>query len=96
MFLPEFPVKEIPLKIGYIFLDIIAKGAYGQVYKVQKQDSGQIFALKVISKAIIVAENAVIQSKQEVFLRNIKKYHYQSWMNISTINVVKYMEKFNV
>lgn len=66
MFLPEFPIKEIPLKTGYIFLDVIAKGAYGKVYKVQKQDSGQVFALKVISKAVIVAENAVVQAKQEV------------------------------
>lgn len=66
MFLPEFPIKQLPLKTGYVFLDIIAKGAYGKVYKVQKQDSGQVFALKVISKATIVAGNAVVQAKQEV------------------------------
>lgn len=68
MFLPEFPVKEVPLKTGYIFLDVIAKGAYGQVYKVQKQETGQMFALKVISKAMIVAENCVRQAKEEVRL----------------------------
>lgn len=72
MFLPEFPVKEIPLKTGYTILDIIAKGAYGKVYKVQKQDSSQIFALKVISKAMIVAENAVVQAKQEVHIHQIE------------------------
>lgn len=66
MFLPEFPVKEVPLKTGYIFLDVIAKGAYGQVYKMQKQETGQVFALKVISKALIVAENCVRQAKEEV------------------------------
>lgn len=66
MFLPEFPVKEIPLKTGYVFLDVIAKGAYGQVYKVQKQETDQVFALKVISKAMIVAENCVRQAKEEV------------------------------
>lgn len=66
MFLPEFPVKQIPLKTGYVFLDVIAKGAYGKVYKVQKQETGQVFALKVISKAMIVAENAIRQAKEEV------------------------------
>jgi len=66
MFLPEFPVKEVPLKTGYAFLDVIAKGAYGKVYKVQKQETSQVFALKVISKAMIVAENCVGQAKQEV------------------------------
>lgn len=66
MFLPEFPVKEIPLKTGYVFLDVIAKGAYGKVYKVQKQETSQVFALKVISKAMIVAENCVRQAKEEV------------------------------
>lgn len=68
MFLPEFPIKEIHLKTGYNFLDVIARGAYGKVYKIQKQNSGQVFALKVISKATIVAGNAVVQAKQEVYL----------------------------
>lgn len=66
MFLPEFPFKEPPLKTGYMFLDVIAKGAYGRVYKIQKQETGQLFALKVIRKAVIVVENAVLQAKQEV------------------------------
>ncbi|XP_014484143.1 PREDICTED: serine/threonine-protein kinase S6KL isoform X2 [Dinoponera quadriceps] len=75
MFLPEFPIKEIPLKTGYIFLNVIARGAYGKVYKVQKQDNGQVFALKVISKAMIVAENAVIQAKQEVAIQRMVGHH---------------------
>lgn len=54
------------MKTGYTFLDIIAKGTYGKVYKVQKQETGQVFALKVISKARIIAENAVKQAKEEV------------------------------
>lgn len=66
IFLPEFPVREGPLKDDYVFIDIIAKGAYGRVYKVQKRQTKEIFALKIISKAKIVAENAVDQAKQEV------------------------------
>jgi len=70
MFLPEFPVERISLNTGYTFLDTIAKGAYGKVYKVQWQNTGEVFALKVISKAIIVAENAVRQAKEEVYICN--------------------------
>lgn len=56
----------MPMKTGYTFLDIIAKGTYGKVYKVQKQETNQVFALKVISKAKIIAENCVKQAKEEV------------------------------
>ena len=66
MFLPEFTVREEPLKKKFLFIDIIAKGAYGRVYKVLKYDTKEVYALKVISKAKIVAENAVSQAKQEV------------------------------
>ncbi|XP_018402089.1 PREDICTED: serine/threonine-protein kinase S6KL [Cyphomyrmex costatus] len=75
MFLPEFPVKEIPLKTGYVFLDVIAKGAYGKVYKMQKQETSQIFALKVISKAMIVAENCVRQAKEEAAILRMVGHH---------------------
>ncbi|XP_020286242.1 serine/threonine-protein kinase S6KL-like [Pseudomyrmex gracilis] len=75
MFLPEFPFKEPPLKTGYMFLDVIAKGAYGKVYKIQKQDTSQLFALKVIRKAVIVAENAVMQAKQEVAIQRMVGHH---------------------
>ncbi|XP_011691247.1 PREDICTED: RAC family serine/threonine-protein kinase homolog isoform X1 [Wasmannia auropunctata] len=75
MFLPEFPVKEIPLKTGYVFLDVIAKGAYGKVYKVQKQETSQVFALKVISKAMIVEENCVRQAKEEAAILRMVGHH---------------------
>ncbi|XP_012528317.1 serine/threonine-protein kinase S6KL [Monomorium pharaonis] len=75
MFLPEFPVKEVSLKSGYTFLDVIAKGAYGKVYKMRKQETSQIFALKVISKAMIVAENCVRQAKQEASILRMVGHH---------------------
>ncbi|XP_011879706.1 PREDICTED: putative serine/threonine-protein kinase PRKY [Vollenhovia emeryi] len=75
IFLPEFPAKVVPLKTGYVFLDVIAKGAYGQVYKVQKQETGQVFALKVISKAMIVAENCVKQAKEEAAILRMVGHH---------------------
>ena len=76
IFLPEFPVRESPLKNDYAFIDIISKGAYGRVYKVQKRETKEVFALKVISKAKIVAEDSVQQSKQEVsFFFNLFKHN---------------------
>lgn len=66
MFLPEFQLRQVSLQNSYTFLNVIAKGAYGKVYKIRKQDTGQLFALKVISKAKVVAENGIMQAKQEV------------------------------
>lgn len=75
IFLPEFPVERVSLNAGYSVLDTIAKGAYGKVYKVQRQDTGEVFALKVISKAVIVAENAVRQAKEEVAIQRMVGHH---------------------
>lgn len=75
MFLPEFQIRQVSLQNAYIFLSIIAKGAYGKVYKIQKQDTGEFFALKVISKAKVVAENGVIQAKQEVSIQKLVGHH---------------------
>ncbi|XP_031779118.1 serine/threonine-protein kinase S6KL [Nasonia vitripennis] len=75
IFLPEFPVKETPLKNEYVFIDIISKGAYGRVYKVQKKETREVFALKIISKAQIVAENSIDQAKQEVSIQRAVGHH---------------------
>lgn len=75
IFLPEFKVRTESLKSEYIFIDAIARGAYGRVYKVQKQDTLEIYALKVISKARIVTERAVAQVKQEIAIQKAVGHH---------------------
>ncbi|XP_054007005.1 serine/threonine-protein kinase S6KL isoform X1 [Hylaeus anthracinus] len=75
MFLPEFQIRQVPLKAAYTILNVIAKGAYGKVYRIQKQDTGQVFALKVISKAKVVSENGVTQAKQEVAIQKLVGHH---------------------
>ncbi|KAL2731096.1 serine/threonine-protein kinase S6KL isoform X1 [Vespula squamosa] len=75
IFLPEFKVRKMTLNTEYSFLDVIAKGAYGRVYKVQNRQNRQVFALKVISKAKIVSENAVTQAKQEVAIQRMVGHH---------------------
>ncbi|XP_017766183.1 PREDICTED: serine/threonine-protein kinase S6KL [Eufriesea mexicana] len=75
MFLPEFQIRQVPLQNAYTFLSVIAKGAYGTVYKIQKQDNGKLFALKVVSKAKVVAENGIMQAKQEVSIQKLVGHH---------------------
>ncbi|KAK1133691.1 hypothetical protein K0M31_011483 [Melipona bicolor] len=75
MFLPEFQIRQVSLQNSYTFFSVIAKGAYGKVYKIQKRDTGQLFALKVISKAKVVAENGIMQAKQEVSIQKLVGHH---------------------
>lgn len=75
MFLPEFQIRQVSLQTTYNFINVISKGAYGKVYKIQKKDTGQFYALKVISKARVVAENAVMQARQEVAIQRLVGHH---------------------
>lgn len=96
MFLPEFQIRQVSLQNAYIFLSIIAKGAYGKVYKIQKQDTGEFFALKVISKAKVVAENGIMQAKQEVcMLLKLKAFLFSFCIVIEFIHIfnVRYQYK---
>ncbi|KAI4497657.1 hypothetical protein M0802_007197 [Mischocyttarus mexicanus] len=75
IFLPEFQVRKMTLNTEYNFLALIAKGAYGRVYKIQHRKTRQVFALKVIAKAKIVTENAITQAKQEVSIQRMVGHH---------------------
>ncbi|XP_023316892.1 serine/threonine-protein kinase S6KL isoform X4 [Trichogramma pretiosum] len=75
IFLPEFPINETPLMNSYAIINIISKGAYGKVYKVQKKETKDIFALKTISKAKIVSEDAIKQAKQESSILQAVGHH---------------------
>ncbi|XP_012256200.2 serine/threonine-protein kinase S6KL [Athalia rosae] len=74
-FLPEFKIKEAASEAEYDFIDIISKGAYGQVYKVRNRNDGEIFALKVLSKAQIIAEDAIERVKDEVRIQQVVGHH---------------------
>ncbi|XP_078044952.1 ribosomal protein S6 kinase like isoform X2 [Augochlora pura] len=75
MFLPEFQIRPIPLQSNCKLMCVIAKGAYGKVYKILKQDTGQVYALKAISKAKVVTENGIMQAKQEVAIQRLVGHH---------------------
>lgn len=50
IFLPEFPITTDLLQKEYVIQKTIAKGAFGEVYKVNQVKEGKEYALKVLSK----------------------------------------------
>ncbi|KAF4527851.1 hypothetical protein B566_EDAN016496 [Ephemera danica] len=53
----------------------IAKGAYGHVYHVKKHDIKKEFAMKVLYKSQLIAENGVEQVKLEVTIQSMCGHH---------------------
>jgi len=66
MFLPEFSIKGKITEADFEVIDIIARGAFGNVIKVCSINDKQIYAMKIMSKSQIVKDNAVQQVKDEV------------------------------
>ncbi|KOB67709.1 putative serine/threonine-protein kinase [Operophtera brumata] len=50
IFLPEFPITTDLLRKEFVIEETIAKGAFGEVYKVKQIKEGKEYALKVLSK----------------------------------------------
>lgn len=63
VFLPEFSIKGKVTEADFEVLDIIARGAFGNVIKVSSIHDEKIFAMKIMSKSQIVKDNAVQQVK---------------------------------
>ncbi|XP_059052242.1 serine/threonine-protein kinase S6KL [Achroia grisella] len=75
IFLPEFPITTDLLQRDYIIEETIAKGAFGQVYRVKKVSEDKDYALKVLSKAQIVNQNAIRQVKEEARIQTACGHH---------------------
>ncbi|XP_063917580.1 serine/threonine-protein kinase S6KL [Zophobas morio] len=73
-FLPEFPLLTNNKENKFENLGEINKGAFGKVYKV-KDEKGDVYALKVLSKSKIIKENAVRQVKDEVQIQRVCGHH---------------------
>ncbi|XP_055532144.1 serine/threonine-protein kinase S6KL [Wyeomyia smithii] len=76
LFLPHFPI-DCNAERRYRFLDHIANGAFGRVYKVQAVVEGKqtIYALKVLSKAEIINSSAIKQLRDEVDIQTVCGHH---------------------
>ncbi|XP_039292875.1 serine/threonine-protein kinase S6KL-like [Nilaparvata lugens] len=70
LFLPEFKIKE-KNTFNFELVGTIAKGAFGRVFKVLKVDNDEVYAMKVLSKARIISENAIQQVKDEVRIQSM-------------------------
>ncbi|XP_072949339.1 serine/threonine-protein kinase S6KL-like isoform X1 [Epargyreus clarus] len=75
IFLPEFPITTDLLHKDFQLVKKIAKGAYGEVYKVKKLSEDKEYALKVLRKSQIVSENAVSQVKEEARIQTACGHH---------------------
>lgn len=51
IFLPEFPITTNLYKQDFDIIHTIAKGAFGEVYKVKQLSTNKEYALKVLKKA---------------------------------------------
>lgn len=56
--------REVGLK-DFDLLTVIGRGSFGKVMKVRKKDTGEIFAMKVLRKDMVIRENMVNHTKSE-------------------------------
>jgi protein-serine/threonine kinase len=63
----EAPVNYKDFKL----LNELGKGAFGEVYLVQKQDTGELFAMKVLRKSMLLSSNLMRYARTE---RNVLSY----------------------
>ncbi|KAJ8731256.1 hypothetical protein PYW07_004420 [Mythimna separata] len=75
IFQPEFPITTDLFQKDFQIEETIAKGAFGEVYKVKKISEDKEYALKVLSKSQIVKESAVRQVKEEARIQAACGHH---------------------
>lgn len=87
LFLPEFKIRDDVSEDSFSIVGTISSGAFSKVYKVVKKDNNQLYAMKVLSKAQLVANNLINQVKEEVKIQQVIghspfivqcPYHWQS------------------
>ncbi|XP_059488241.1 serine/threonine-protein kinase S6KL isoform X2 [Neocloeon triangulifer] len=74
-FLPEFKIGTDVNEHSFELLNSLASGSYGKVYHVRKRDTGEQFALKVLSKSQLISESGVNQVKNEVSIQSMCGHH---------------------
>jgi protein-serine/threonine kinase len=61
----------VPDKVGpedFMPLKLLGSGSFGEVYLVRELSTGELFAMKVLSKQKILGQNLVRYAKTELFL----------------------------
>lgn len=75
LFLPEFKIRNNVTKNDFKVIKSLKSGAYGQVFHVQRIDTREEFAMKIILKSKIIAENGIQQVKDEVKIQSMCGHH---------------------
>lgn len=75
LFISDFPIKDHNKETNYEVIKTLGSGAFGKVYQVKHKQSGDLFAMKVLSKAHIVREGAISQVKDEVSIQSACGHH---------------------
>ncbi|XP_046555057.1 ribosomal protein S6 kinase-related protein-like [Haliotis rubra] len=75
LFLPDFPVRGDLEDQEFEVIDIIARGAYGNVLKAQREDEKKFYAVKVLEKKQIIGESAIQQCKDEAAIQSMLGDH---------------------
>ncbi|XP_064620127.1 serine/threonine-protein kinase S6KL-like isoform X2 [Lineus longissimus] len=75
LFLPDYEIKAEQELDDFEVLDVIARGAFGNVLKVRREDDKKLYAVKVLTKSQVIVEGAVKQSKDEATIQCVLGNH---------------------
>lgn len=75
LFLPEFPVRSRVQEASFQKVKLLSAGGFGSVHLVREKETGKCYAMKVLSKAQIVKEQAIQQCKDEVTIQAVLGRH---------------------
>lgn len=75
LFLPEFPVRSRVQETSFQKVKLLSASGFGSVHLVREKETGKCYAMKVLSKAQIVKEQAIQQCKDEVTIQAVLGRH---------------------
>ncbi|XP_075746092.1 ribosomal protein S6 kinase-related protein-like isoform X2 [Rhipicephalus microplus] len=75
LFLPEFPVRSKLHEANFQKVKQLSGSKFGSVYLVREAATGKCYAMKVLSKAQVVREEAIQQCKDEVTIQAVLGRH---------------------
>lgn len=75
LFLPDFKIRSHVTENDFKIISGLKNGAYGQVFHVQRRSTNEEFAMKIILKSKIIAENGIQQVKDEVKIQSMCGHH---------------------
>lgn len=75
LFLPEFPIRSKLHEASFLKVKQLSGSKFGSVYLVRDVATGKCYAMKVLSKAQVVREEAVQQCKDEVTIQAVLGSH---------------------